>query len=204
MKIVAVTQRVDVYPDRNERRDALDQRLCGWLGSAGYLPVPVPNTLDLSSSGEPALRDWLRAIGPGAIVLSGGNDIGDIPERDGTERYLLEHAKQHGLPALGICRGMQMMAVWANGRLVTVGGHVGSRHSLRLTEPGWPGEVNSYHNLALADCPAGFVVTARAEDGSIEAVRHEHLLWEGWMWHPEREQDFQLQDIQRLKALFGA
>ena len=43
MKIVAVSQRVDVYPDRNERRDALDQRLITFLSVAGFVPVPVPN-----------------------------------------------------------------------------------------------------------------------------------------------------------------
>lgn len=194
MKIVAVSQRVDVYPDRNERRDALDQRLCQWLVAAGCLPVPVPNGLGLDG-----LRIWLSAVRPAAIVLSGGNDIGEAIERDNTERQLLAYAQEGALPVLGICRGMQVMGVWAGGALKPVQGHARTRHELRGE---LVGEVNSFHNYSLAAYPAGFAVTATAEDGCIEAIRHERLAWEGWMWHPEREADFQTRDIQRLKALF--
>jgi putative glutamine amidotransferase len=46
------------------------------------------------------------------------------------------------------------------------------------------------------------VVTAQAEDGEIESIKHSALQWEGWMWHPERETPFNPIDIDRLKALF--
>lgn len=195
MKVVAVSQRVDIYPDRNERRDALDQRLSQWLVAAGYLPVPVPNGL-----GHEGLWLWLGAVRPAAIVLSGGNDIGQAIERDNTEHQLLAHAQESSLPVLGICRGMQMMAEWAGGVLRPVQGHTRTRHRLcgELVC-----EVNSFHNYALADCPAGFTVTATAEDGCIEAIHHQSMAWEGWMWHPERESDFQSCDIHRLRKLFG-
>lgn len=195
MKVVAVSQRVDAYPDRNERRDALDQRLCAWLVAADYVPTPVPNGLGLEG-----LRIWLSAVRPKAIVLSGGNDIGEAVERDNTERQLLVHAQGCSLPLLGICRGMQMMAVWAGGVLKPVIGHTGTRHALSGE---MVGEVNSFHNYSLRTCPAGFLVTATAEDGCIEAMRHESFAWEGWMWHPEREADYQSRDTHRLKALFG-
>lgn len=199
MKLVAVSQRVDIYPDRNERRDALDQRLCQWLLAAGYLAVPVPNGL-LASEGQNGLQIWLDAVQPDAILLSGGNDIGEATERDNTERQLLGNAQKCSLPVLGICRGMQMMGVWAGGVLKPVQGHARTRHRLcgELN-----GEVNSFHNYSLAACPVGFAVMAMAEDGCIEAIRHESLAWEGWMWHPEREADFQVSDIQRLRKLFG-
>jgi putative glutamine amidotransferase len=194
VKIVAVSQRVDVYPERNERRDALDQRLCQWLVAAGFLPVPVPNGL-----GMDGLLKWLSAVRPAAIVLSGGNDIGGAIERDNTERQLLAYAQENTLPLLGVCRGMQMMGVWAGVTLKPVQGHTRTRHGLRGE---LVGEVNSFHNYSLDTCPAGFAVSAMAEDGCIEAIRHESLAWEGWMWHPEREADFQTCDIQRLKVLF--
>lgn len=204
MKKVAVSQRVDIWADRDERRDALDQRLCLWLIEAGYLPVPVPNGLALQATesdivGGMDLEDWLLAVQPDAILLSGGNDVGAVAERDHTERCLLAYAQTRVLPLLGVCRGMQMMAVWAGCALKPVQQHVRTRHRLRgkLT-----GEVNSYHNYALADCPADFDVWACAEDGEIEAIRHHTLPWEGWMWHPERENPFQHQDRQRLRALF--
>ena len=80
VKLVAVSQRVDVYLDRNERRDALDQRLGAFLLVAGFLPVPIPNIFTWAA-GEGALMQgsfnaWLETIGPQALVLSGGNDIG--------------------------------------------------------------------------------------------------------------------------------
>jgi len=194
MKVVAVSQRVDAFPERGENRDALDQRLIAFLRVAGYLPVPVPNGL------QDALHGWLSTLSPQAIVLSGGNDIGQCPARDLTENRLLDHAQAHGLPVLGICRGMQMIAHWSGGELKPVTGHVRTRHQLSGQIVA---EVNSYHGLALAGCPEPFEVTARSEDGEIEAIRHLSLPWEGWMWHPEREDVFAPHDLHRLQELFG-
>jgi N5-(cytidine 5'-diphosphoramidyl)-L-glutamine hydrolase len=204
--IVGVTQRIDSVAGRAELRDALDQRLVQWLVHAGFLPVAVPNTLsDTGHPSEQTLESWLQAIQPDALILSGGNDIGEYPERDATERYLLSWAKEKRNPVLGICRGLQMMSVWAGVDLVKQEGHVGTRHQLAITEKidEWPANVNSYHNWVLSSCPDGFDVAAQAEDGSIEAIRHTTLPWEGWMWHPERETPFSPQDNQRLKRLFS-
>lgn len=204
--IAAVSQRVDVLTDRGERRDALDQRLVAFLLSSGSMPVPVPNGLFPSTgqAGHQALVVWLGRVKPQAIVLSGGNDIGECLDRDQTENGLLEYARQHSLPVLGICRGMQMMGVWAGGHLAKVNGHVRSQHRLQISDQtaGWPLEVNSYHNWSLAECPEEFLVMARSEDGVIEAIRHAHLPWEGWMWHPEREPAFSATDLRRARELF--
>jgi gamma-glutamyl-gamma-aminobutyrate hydrolase PuuD len=206
--LVVVSQRVDVWPNRDERRDALDQRLMTFLLMTGLLPVPVPNGLFQPSAEGAQPQDrldaWITAINPQGIVLSGGNDVGEFPERDQTERGLLGYAQKRELPLLGICRGMQMLATWAGGRLVPVDGHVRTRHRLLpvVGSGPWPEEVNSFHNLTLGDCPACFTVTARTESGAIEAIRHKSLPWEGWMWHPERESRMSQIDTNRLKALF--
>ena len=204
MKIVAVSQRVDYFPDINETRDALDQRLITFLLLAGFVPVPLPNGLCKALPDDrydhQKLSDWLTIVKPQAFVLSGGNDIGHCRERDLTETCLLDYASKHQMPLLGICRGMQMMAHWRSVGLCSVQGHVRTRHHLTGEIVG---EVNSYHNFSLASCPLDFEVLARSEDGEIEAIRHQSLYWEGWMWHPEREENFVDRDVKRIKALFG-
>ena len=204
MKIVAVSQRVDLFPDRNETRDALDQQLIIFLLVAGFIPVPVPNMLVGESPEKSmsckAIDEWMAALKPSAFVLSGGNDIGQSVGRDFTECWMLGYAKTHKLPVLGLCRGMQMMAHWSGTGLHSVKGHVRTRH--RLTGH-ISSDVNSYHEYSLICCPTGFEVLACSEDGEIEAIRHTLLPWEAWMWHPEREEHFSLTDLQRIKMLFN-
>lgn len=48
----------------------------------------------------------------------------------------------------------------------------------------------------------GLYVTERAEDGVIEAIRHESFSIAGTMWHPEREAPFSKDDINMVKDLF--
>lgn len=199
MKLLAVSQRVDVIAGRDERRDALDQNLARWLLAAGCLPAPVPNALAGVSDHD--LEDWLAHIHPAAIVLSGGNDLGEAPERDATERRLLDWAASRRLPVLAICRGMQMMGVHAGGTLVEVHGHVRTRHRLDGDYDGM--SVNSFHRFALADAPPGFRVLAQAEDGTIEAIQHNTLPWLGWMWHPEREAAFAPELLSALRNLLA-
>ena len=200
MKTVVVSQRVDNYAERNEIRDAIDQKLTLWLSQAGYLVIPISNQLALvPTAQEIGFHDWINSIKPNAILLSGGNDIGEFIERDNLERALLAYAYHLKIPVLGLCRGMQMMAVVAGVELKPAAGHVRKRHRLKgqITD-----EVNSYHHLTLTQCPTDYTVLAFSEDNQIEAIQHQHLPWQGWMWHPERELIFSDQDTQRLKALF--
>lgn len=195
MKRIAVSQRVDVHTTRAETRDALDQRLLQWLLEAGFLPYPVPNVLP-----ESGLSAWLECLQPHGIVLSGGNDVGRNEARDRTEAGVLQYALDHRLPLLGICRGMQMMGHWQQVPLKQVQGHVRTRHVLTGAIIG---EANSYHDYALSACPFGYRVLARSEDGEIEAIGHDTLPWEGWMWHPEREPTFLARDTRRVQGLFN-
>lgn len=199
-KKVAISQRVDVLKDRDETRDAIDYRLPKLIETAGFLPLLVPN--GLSSSG---LDQWLDTLRPDAFVLSGGNDIGQMPMRDETERKMLGYAEKNRLPVLGICRGMQMMAVYAGEPLKRLEGHVRSRHELRIALDPKHGElpktVNSYHDWGIAGVPRGYEAAAFSADNEIEAMRHLTLPWEGWMWHPEREETISPVDLARLQSL---
>ena len=194
MKLVVISQRVEIFKKYGEVRDLLDQRLSLFCIDAGYLPVPIPNVLD-----DQIFRRWLISLQPTAFILSGGNDIGEDQKRDSVEKNLLNYAKDKNCPVLGICRGMQMMTCWAGGTLKPVDGHVASRHSIRGEING---NVNSFHNFSASKCPSGFITLATSDDSEIEAFKHETLPWEGWMWHPERETKYHERDLTRMQKLF--
>ena len=200
MKFIAVSQRVDYVKARHEVRDSLDRRLSLFLHHAGYFAIPVPNSIGslekLSLIAE--LNLFMSKLKPAAVLLSGGNDPGIERDRDIVEMALLDFSEQHNLPVLGICRGMQMMAIRTGMGLKTVEGHTNCRQ--RITGE-ICGEVNSFHNYAVPSCPDDYHVLATALDGCIKAIRHNSLPWEGWMWHPEREEEFSDDDIDRLKGL---
>jgi len=206
---IGITQRVDRIGSYHEWRDALDQRLIDWVIQANFFPVPIPNTIidiNLSNHEQLVLHDWLRMVKLDALLLSGGNNIGDIQQRDLTEQYLLSWAEKNRKPVLGVCRGMQMMGVYMGIGLVEIDGHVKSHHKLRVNSSDsslLPATVNSYHNLVLESCPDRFEVLAKSEDGSLEAIKHKKLPWEGWMWHPEREEKFSEINQERFKKLMN-
>lgn len=190
---IGLTQRVDVISSRNEIRDALDQALINWVITAGHLPIPIPNTLPLNS-----VSKWLNSVGVEALLLSGGNNIGDFPSRDNLEKALLKWSIDYKKPTLGICRGMQAMALFDGGQLMPVKGHVKNHHKIH-------GDinckVNSYHDYAVHSLPPGWRCLATSEDTVIEAMQHDNRPWEAWMWHPERSARIDLEFITRFNLL---
>jgi len=192
---IGVTMRVLQAQEYYEPRDALAQEwsnfLCVALPNAAWLPMP--------NVGARGIRVYCEKWNINRLILTGGEDIGVSVVRDETELELLIWAKERAVPVLGVCRGMQLMAVWAGVTLKPVEGHVRTRHIL---QGDFVHEVNSFHHYGLAACPRGFEVSARSEDGEIEAMCNLEIRWEGWMWHPERE-TFQTADIDRLQRLFA-
>lgn len=189
MRVALVSQRVDILPDRAERRDAVDQRLLDWLAACDFLPVPVPNRPDRIAT------LWTR-VRPALIVLSGGNDLaaygGDAPERDETERTLVTQAMQERVPLLGVCRGAQLLLHTLGHPLEQVPGHIGARHQLRFDN--CDRTVNSYHTWGCRTEDTTLRVLARSDDGVIEAFCHPEVDMLGLMWHPEREPNFHEHD----------
>jgi len=128
-------------------------------------------------------------------------------ERDATELDLARRAAANGAPTLGICRGMQLLNVALGGALIehlpdVVDGSVTHRlepsaptaHPVTilpstqlaaLLEPG-PIETVSWHHQAIRTVAPGLVVSAQAEDGTIEAVEAPSHPWLiATQWHPE-------------------
>ena len=184
---VLVSQRVDLYPERGERRDAIDQAwgdVLGRMSGRSLLILPMPNR-------PQDVSEYLAQWQPTMIVLSGGNDIGEAPERDKTEVELLTQARLEGIPVLAVCRGMQMVQHHLGGKLEPVSGHVACEHAVLSTPThSGPSElvVNSFHSwgIAAGRLAKGLEALYCHTDGSIEAARHVSLPWLCLMWHPER------------------
>jgi gamma-glutamyl-gamma-aminobutyrate hydrolase PuuD len=195
---VLVTQRVVPVPDRGERRDALDQRWVELLLACGLLPVPVPNHPDAAAA-------LLAELEPAGVLFTGGDSLvahgGAAPERDATERALLEASLARALPVLGVCRGMQLLQDRAGVALRRIAGHVAAAQTIT-----WRGEriaVNSYHDLGATETAPGLTIEGLADDGVVKAVRLEGARAVGIMWHPERLAPFAERDRALLRSCFA-
>jgi len=130
------------------------------------------------------------------------------PERDAVEFAALDAATRRQLPILGICRGVQVMNVYFGGSLYQdiEGERAGAPHQQKAS---WSARVhdialdpgsrlcaimgttrirtNSFHHQAIKQVAPSLSVTARAEDGLVEAVEMQNYPWGlGVQWHPER------------------
>lgn len=128
-------------------------------------------------------------------------------ERDAMELRLIAEALEADLPALCICRGMQMFSVAHGGilnqhipqvKLHRVKPPPGRRHEIVHTVNVVPGTklaailgvtghpVNSRHHQAVEVAGDGLAVSARAPDNVIEAVeRPDKRFAIACQWHPE-------------------
>lgn len=197
MKCIAVSQRVDIVQPYGERRDALDQRWCRFLGCCGLTSINVPNNSEY-------VKNIFDNIAIKGILLTGGNSMvnygGDAPERDETERFLLKYAIHSSIPLLGVCRGMQVIQDYFNISLQKIDGHAGTEHSILITNVKIL--VNSYHEWGTMQTNGDLAVWAKSEDGIVEAVSHKDLPIKGIMWHPERFPQFRPDDILLFRDMF--
>ncbi|GAT65510.1 gamma-glutamyl-gamma-aminobutyrate hydrolase family protein [Planomonospora sp. ID91781] len=190
---------------------------------AGGRPVILP------PAGDPAgLLDRLDGL-----ILAGGGDVdparyGERPHertshvrdfRDDAELGLVRAALEHGLPFLGVCRGLQILNTALGGTLCQhlpdAVGHTGhapapgtfGRMPVRLS----PGsriatilgaesqDVAHYHHQAADRLGDGLTVTARSQDGTVEAVElADRPFALAVQWHPEADDESAL-----FEALVG-
>jgi putative glutamine amidotransferase len=142
-----------------------------------------------------------------ALLLPGGSDLGERPERDRFELALARRAVERDMPLLGVCRGMEILNVALGGTLVqdverldlhrhTPGAF--SDHGVRL-RPGSLAaravgaertDVKSHHHQGLDELGEGVQVSGWSEpDGLPEAIElPERNFALGVLWHPEEDE----------------
>lgn len=178
-----------------EKHDSLDQRWASLLLSAQILPILLPNNIQLVES-------YLQQPLAQGVLFSGGGEhqVENPDPRSQVEQKLLDWAKQHNKPVLGVCRGMQVLLLQAGASLQPVKGHISKQQSICFQ--GLLQQVNSYHELGCFDVPDCFQVLAKAQDGVVKAIQHQQLPWLGIMWHPERLSPQRSEDINMIRQLF--
>lgn len=185
------------------------------VGAAALL-IPPGATTEVARSAVERIDGLVIAGGPDidpALYGAEMHPTTDRPraERDQTELLLYKAARERGIPVLGICRGMQMMAVASGGSLVqdlpAAGYGLVHRdapgtfhdHGATFSEPSLAAQilgsamvVNSSHHQSVDD-PGSLTVTGRADDGTIEALEDPdaHFVL-GVQWHPEMTDDRRL------------
>jgi microsomal dipeptidase-like Zn-dependent dipeptidase/gamma-glutamyl-gamma-aminobutyrate hydrolase PuuD len=180
---------------------------------AGGVPIIIPPTADTD-----VIINTLENIS--GLILSGGSDfdpryageekdpkLGEINEkRDLPELFITRLAYNRQIPILGICRGIQTLAMALDGKVkqditdITTINHSQSEersvatHQVCIEKDSILYElyqkeklsVNSLHHQAVCDCGERFRVTAKSDDGIIEAMEsREFKSIIGVQWHPE-------------------
>ena len=197
MKTIFFTQRQEYIKDYKEKRDCIDQNIPKLVSTLGFLPVGVPNNIDITSL-------LFSELTPSGVLLTGGNSLakygGDAPERDLVECYLIDKCIENDIPLFGICRGFQIIADYFGCSLRQIMNHVKNRHSIDGSISRY--SVNSFHNFTICEPIDDFLPLGIAPDGSIEAFRHKEFRIMAIAWHPERESPFHDADIDLMKKFF--
>jgi len=216
--VVGLTPDVGETPPRPARPPVpqyeLKQAYADAVLAAGGLPVVLPYSDDQSAALEAvALCDALVVTGgafdipPDSYGAAAHERLGPLkPGRTRFEQRVLRAALEARKPVLGICGGMQLLAVevggslWQDIREQLAGA---SDHEQKV-DPRRPGhsarvvagtqlarivgtdllQVNSTHHQAVRD-PGPAVVSAVAPDGVIEAIELPDRFALGVQWHPE-------------------
>lgn len=134
----------------------------------------------------------LNTLAPDLVVISPGPGRPEIAHNTpAIVRHILDTGAH---PLLGVCLGMQSIVHESGGRIVParrlMHGKVSTiTHDAQGLFAGLssPIEVARYHSLAVdeASLPSDLIITARADDHEIMAIRHRTLPVEAVQFHPE-------------------
>ncbi|MGI9610854.1 MAG: anthranilate synthase component II [Acidimicrobiia bacterium] len=160
--------------------DSFTFNLVQYLGELGAEPIVVRNDEMKPVDGA--------ALEPDRLVISPG------PGRPEAAGYSVDYVETLGkeIPTLGVCLGHQAVAVAFGGSIA----HAPEPRHGKTSEISHDGEgvfeglsnpfiATRYHSLASVDLPDVLEVTARSEDGVVQAIRHRDLPITGVQFHPE-------------------
>lgn len=134
---------------------------------------------------------------------------------DDYDMELIKEAVSQKKPVFGICRGMQIINVLYGGTLyqdiptqyseellhTRVTPDEENFHTVDIEKNSYLAkvlgvteavQVNTSHHQAVKDVAEGFVVTAKAPDGIIEAIENTDASVLCVQWHPERLQNMEI------------
>lgn len=189
--LIGITSRIVTAPNYDEKRDAFSHDLITFLEKLDFSPIIIPNTIS-------KISEFLDQFPISGFILSGGDNIGDSPERDKTEKDILKYATKKNLFVFGICRGMQVINNFFGGTISKndTNSHLNIKHSLNISTERIKNFfsdneiiVNSYHNNIInsTNLANDLIPFAIHKDNTIEGFFHDTFPIYAVMWHPERD-----------------
>ncbi|NOH70737.1 hypothetical protein F0225_05170 [Vibrio pectenicida] len=207
MKNIAITQRLILHDDYEEMRETLDINYAKLIKESGFLPVIIPYEVDFI--------EYVISIGIDGVLFTGGNDLFICngsklsKKRDDFEKEILKYCIDNGIPIMGVCRGMQLIASYFGSSFKRIDSHVNVRNKLCVNNQSRYysylkefDNVNSYHNFSISKLADDFLISAKSDDNIIKAIEHNEYKIFGQMWHSEREVPFNSNDISFINAFF--
>jgi gamma-glutamyl-gamma-aminobutyrate hydrolase PuuD len=203
MKRLGITPRLYVDTATNELRCTIDSRWISFLNLQSFQPIILPYGIDIEK--------YMHDFNITGVILTGGGDLSVISHleidslRDDFERKILNYCQSNQYPVLGVCRGMQFIAVENGAEIFKVDEHVGTSHQV-IDSCGFfessSFKVNSYHQYSTT-LPPRFISLAETDHKQIESFRnHDNSLF-GVMWHPERNKTITSEDSILFQKVFG-
>jgi len=139
----------------------------------------------------------VKEASPRVVILSGGPNSVHVEGAPQAPEGLFEYCKEHAIPVLGICYGMQLMVQSLGGSVSCAfkdkeeasGGEYGhtkiTTKKSRLFVSEGDQSVWMSHGDETKDLPAGFEIIARSQKGTIVAIENTSLGFYGLQYHPE-------------------
>ncbi len=130
----------------------------------------------------------IRAMDPAGLILSGGPRSVNETDAPALDPAIFDL----GVPILGICYGLQLIAKLKGGQVARIGRAEYGGRTLTIDRPtglfaGVPGESSCWmsHGDSVVELPPGFVITATSPNMPVAAMEDPDARVYGVQFHPE-------------------